>query len=142
MSSQLDLDQGGTNRQYKRVYLGPSVGWFEVPDISQLNVIVGGAQSVLLGTTLILVNFNGAVTLNLPAYKGSLAGAQALPRQFANISPIIIAEIGGFAAANPITINAFGSERFDGLATFTLASNFGVRMLRPDPILGGGNILQ
>src|SRR5450432_3470530 len=124
MSSQLDLDMGGTNRQTHKVYLGPSVGWVEASWEWVLNVIAGGVTNMGLGTNLVLVNFNGAVTIQFPSLKASLAGPQAIPRQFL-ILPITISDIGGFAAANPITILPFGSELISGLASVQLSSNFG-----------------
>ena len=42
MASQLDLDQGGINRQTHKVYLGPSVGWVEASWEWVLNVNLWG----------------------------------------------------------------------------------------------------
>ena len=141
MGSQLDLDQGGTFRQTQKVYLGPSVGWVEVAEQWILNVTSGGTTNILRGTSLVLVNFNGAVLLQLPSLKASLAGAQALPKQFALI-PIVLCDIGGFAFANNITIHPFGAETIDGLATFAITSNYGSYVIRPDLINGGGTFMQ
>lgn len=141
MASQLDLDQGGINRQTHKVYLGPSVGWVEASWEWVLNVTSGGTTSMLLGTNLVLVNFNGAVTIQLPSLKATSAGAQAIPRQFL-ILPIVISDIGGFALANNITILPFGGELLSGLASIKLASNYGSIVIRPDIVNGGGTLLQ
>ena len=141
MSSQQDLDQGGTFRQTQKLYLGPSVGWVEVAYQWQQNITAGGTTTLVRGTNLILVNFNGAVTLQLPSLKASAAGAQAIPRQFITV-PIVIAEIGGFAQANPITILPFAGELISGLATIPLASNYGAIVIRPDIVNGGGTLMQ
>jgi hypothetical protein len=146
MPSQLDLDQGGTFRQTQKLYLGPSVGWVEVADQWLLNVLAGGTTLLSRGTNLILVNFNGAVTIQLPSLKASAAGAQAIPRQFTTI-PIIISDIGGFAVANPINVLPFGPELISGTFNNTttilqLSSNFGSLVIRPDIVNGGGTLLQ
>jgi hypothetical protein len=146
MASQLDLDQGGTNRQTHRVYLGPSVGWQEVSWEWVLNITVGGTTTMLLGSNLVLVNFNGAVSIQLPSFKATSAGAQAIPRQFL-ILPVTISDVGGFAAANNITILPFGTELISGLFNNTttllqLSSNFGSIVIRPDTVNGGGTLLQ
>lgn len=141
MPSQLDLDQGGTYRQTERLYLGPSVGWVEIPNVAQLNVTSGGVTTLLRGTTLVLVAFNGAVTIQLPSLKASASGAIGLPKQF-SIVPITICDVGGFAFANPITVLPFGSELISGLASVPLGSNFGSIVIRPDIVNGGGTMLQ
>lgn len=141
MASQLDLDQGGTNRQTHKVYLGPSVGWQEVAWEWVLNVTSGGTTNMLLGSNLVLVNFNGAVTIQLPSFKATSAGAQAIPKQFL-ILPVVISDIGGFALANNITILPFSGETLSGLSSIKLASNYGSIVIRPDIVNGGGTLLQ
>lgn len=141
MGSQQDLDQGGTFRQTQKLYLGPSVGWVEISDQWLLNVITAGTITIARGTNLILVNFNGAVTIQLPSFKASSAGAQAIPKQFTTV-PVIISDIGGFAFANPITILPFGVELISGLASIPLGSNYGSIVIRPDIVNGGGTMLQ
>ena len=146
MASQLDLDQGGTNRQTHKVYLGPSVGWVEASWEWVQNIVLGGTTAMGLGTNLVLVNFNGAVSVQLPSFKATSAGAQAIPRQFL-ILPVVISDVGGFALANPITILPFGSELISGTFNNTstllkLSSNYGSIVIRPDTVNGGGTLLQ
>jgi hypothetical protein len=141
MTSQLDLDQGGTYRQTEKVYLGPSVGWVHVPYETILNVVTAGTTTVLLGTTLVLVNVAGSVTIQLPSAKASPAGAQALPYSFVG-KPITVLDIGGHATATPITILPFGSETIAGLSTVSLASNYGSFTFLPNLTLGGYTLTQ
>jgi len=141
MGSQLDLDQGGTFRQRHQVYLGPSVGWIEAPLTSILRITTAGTITVLGGNTLITVNVNGAVTIQLPPAKGNAAGAGGVPGTFM-ATPIVIVDIGGFATANPITINAAGAETIDGQASVSLSSNYGAFTLQPDVINGGWTLIQ
>lgn len=146
MSSQLDLDQGGTFRQTQKLYLGPSVGWVEYADQWVLNVITAGTTILQRGTNLILVNVGGSVSLQLPSLKASTAGAQAIPRQFSTV-PIVVTDIGGFATANPISILPSGSELISGTFNNTttllkLSQNYGSIVIRPDIVNGGGTLLQ
>lgn len=141
MSSQLDLDQGGSNRQLVRVSMGPSIGWVDAWQQSLLNVITGGTTTLLLGTNLVLVNFNGAVTIQLPKFKGVLAGPIAVPKQFL-VVPVVICDVGGFALSNPITVLPGAGETISGLSTVPIASNYGSLVLRPDPVNGGSTMMQ
>lgn len=141
MPSQLDLDQGGTNRQLQRVWLGPSIGWIETALTTVLSVVAGGTTTILRSTTLVLVNFNGAVTIQLPSAKSSAAGDNVIPG-LAVATPITIVDAGGFANANNITITPFGSETIDGLASIAINSNYGAFVLRPNLTSGGWTLMQ
>ena len=81
MGSQTDLDQGGTNRQYVKQYLGPSVGWVTTPApaASILAITAAGTYTVDRSVTLITVNVAGAVTLNLPKAHTPAAGRKPNP---------------------------------------------------------------
>ncbi len=139
MGSQLDLDQGGTFRQYQRVWLGPSLGWQTVPQEALFPITVVGTYAISRGTNLITINVNANVTINLPSSKAGLPGP--LPGQW-YLTPISIVDIGGFASANTYTINPSGAELISGLASIRLASNFGAFLLKPILETGGWTLLQ
>jgi len=141
MGSQLDLDQGGTFRQYERVWLGPSLGWQTVPQQAVFPITAVGAAAISRGTNLITVNVNAnGVIINLPSAKAS-AQVGALPGQW-YLHAITIVDIGGFANAHPIVINPFAGETISGLATISLVSNFGAFILKPILETGGWTLLQ
>ena len=141
MSSQLDLDQGGTSRQWQRLYLGPSVGWISAPVQNVLNITAPGTYVINPSTSLIPVNIAGAVTIILPTSIEPAAGAQAQPGLFAK-NPITIVDIGGFASAHPITIQpASGAENIMGLASIMLSVTYGGYTLTPNSILKGWNAI-
>lgn len=143
MSSQLDLDQGGTFRQWVKMYMGPSVGWVSVPIDAVLDITTGGTHTIARGTSLILLNVNASVTLNLPSSLAAPQGPQALPGQWV-INPVTIVDIGGFA--NPGTVDydivPFGSELISGLPSVQLASPRGTIILIPILATGGWNLGQ
>jgi hypothetical protein len=129
----MDLDQSGTNRQWQRTYLGPSVGWIMAPYQNILPITAAGTYTLDPSTNLVEVNVAGAVTIILPAVTPPSAGPQALPRLFAN-NPITITDIGGNAAANNITIQPNNvSETVMNLTSIKIQTNYGGFTLQPVP---------
>lgn len=138
MPSQLDYDQGGTFRQFVRRYLGPSIGWVNSPDDNVVPVTVGGTTTVLVGTTLVPVNFNGAVTVQLPSSKASTTATPGAQPGLSLALPITIVDIGGFPSdAFPITILPFGAELIMGLASLQITVPYGGFVLMPRLVTGG-----
>ena len=141
MSSQTDLDQGGTFRQWVRMYMGPSVGFIPVPIDAVLPITAAGTYAIARGTSLITINVNGNVTIDLPSSLASPVGAGALPGQWV-INPVTIVDIGGFASSNTYQIVPFGTETISGLASVQLASDRGSIILNPILATGGWNLIQ
>lgn len=137
MTSQTDLDQGGTYRQFVRRFLGPSVGWVWTPEDSVLSVTTTNA-TVVWGTTVVTVDFNGVVGIQLPSSKAPSVAAGAVPGG-SLILPVTIIDIGGLASGtNIITITPFGSETIDGLASWTITNPYGRITLTPPDLNSGG----
>lgn len=132
MPSQLDLDQGGTSREWARVYRGPGVGWIDVPWRNVLPITVAGTYNLDPSTSLVEVNVNGAVTVVLPSAVDPAVGPQSQTGLFAK-NPITVVDIGGFANAHPITIQRNNSgESVSGQASIQITANFGGFTLRPN----------
>lgn len=131
MTSQTDLDQGGTSRQWTKAYLGPSVGWVSVPLQNILPITAAGTYAIDPSTSLITVNTAGSVTIVLPSCVTPAAGAQAQPGLFAK-NPITIVDTGGHAQAAPITIQRNNSnESIMGLTSIQITVNYGGYTLEP-----------
>jgi len=132
MPSQTDLDQGGTSRQWVRTYLGPSVGWVQLPGLNPIPTITAaGTYTLAADTTLVQVNVAGAVTIILPSAINPSVPAGAQPGLYAK-KPITIVDIGGNAGAFPITIEpASNTENILGLASIQIAVNYGGYTLSP-----------
>lgn len=141
MSSQLDLDQGGTDREWERVYRGHGVGYIWMPKRNLFPITAAGTFNLFNSTSLVEVNVAGAVTIVLPTALTPAAGPQARPGDFAR-NPITIVDVGGHALANPITIQAFGSENIVGLASIQITSNYGAFTLNPSNSQQGWNIIS
>jgi hypothetical protein len=132
VASQLDLDQGGTSREWVRAWRGPSVGWIYVPMRNVLMITAAGTYALDPSTSLVEVNVNGLVTVVLPSAVTPTVGPQALPGLFAQ-NPVTIVDIGGFASgANPITIQRNNAnENVLGLTQIQITAQYGGFSLRP-----------
>lgn len=126
-----DLDKGGNSFQRVRVYRGPSLGWVETYVKPALSVTSGGTTTLSAGASIVLVNFAGAVTINLPKASAWFAEAFARPNPvFENA--IYIKDFGGNAAANNITVHPFAGDKIDNLAQdFTIVQNRQLLRLYP-----------
>lgn len=131
MASQLDLDQGGTDREWLRVYRGPSVGWITIPYRNVLVITATGTVTINPSTSLVQVAVAALVTIILPSAIDPSVGPQALPGLFAK-NPVTIVDIGGNALAFPITIEpASIAENVLGLPSIQIGSNYGGYTLSP-----------
>lgn len=137
MTSQTDLDQGGTSRQWVRTYMGPSVGWVYLPGRNPFEITAAGTYTLQPDTSVVNVNVNGAVIIILPSAQNPSAPAGVLPALYARTA-ISIVDVGGFATANPITIQPKSvAETIMGLASVQITSNFGAFILSPNVALKG-----
>jgi hypothetical protein len=133
-----DLDQGGTFRETTRIYQGPSLGWQQgaAPPTAVVSVTVAGTTVIQPGVSLVHVNVNGSVTIQLFRSKGNAAGAGQVPGSY--LQPIVtINDIGGFAQAFPITILPAAGETISGSLSFIINANYGLVSLLADVLNGG-----
>jgi len=119
------------------------VGWVLVPApaASILEITAAGSYDIDPSTTLVTVNVNDDVTINLPAAHTPSAGAQAQPGLFVQ-NPITIVDTGGFAEAHPITIVPAAGETIVSLAQLSLLVNYGGYTLKPTNELNGWSVIS
>lgn len=142
MGSQTDYDQGGTARQMVRTYLGPSVGWVDLPGRNPYPIVAAGTYILAPDTSLVLVNIAGAVTIFLPTAIDPGVPAGVLPGLYAK-TPVTIVDIGGFANAHPITIEpASIAENIVGLASIQITVNYGGFTLNPSNAQRGWTVIS
>lgn len=136
MGSQLDLDQGGTFRQYQKVWLGPSIGWMDFPVTAILSITAAGTFAIQRATNFIQVSVAaGIVNINLPSSKAGVA--QALPGQSVQTPTIITDILGTAGGATTINVVPNGSELISGLASVQLGAPYGTILLNPNLSAGG-----
>ncbi len=131
MTSQTDLDQSGTARQWVRTYLGPSVGWVYLPGRNPFEITTVGSYTIQPDTSVVNVRVNGSVTIILPTVLNPNAPAVVLGALYSRTA-ISIVDVGGFATANPITIQPHAGETIMGLASVQITSNYGAFILSPN----------
>lgn len=143
MGSQLDLDQGGTFRQYSRIWSGPSVGWQTMPIQAILDIKAAGTTALQRWTNLVKLKVSaGVVNIDLPSSKATPQGPQAIPGQWV-YNPVVIVDLSGQAGlATTVNVFAFGSELISGLAEIQLAVPYGTLLLEPILDTGGWNLGQ
>lgn len=143
MGSQLDLDQGNTFRQFQKVWMGPSVGWLNMPFQAVLEITAAGTYTIQRWTNFIKMKAAaGVVNINLPSSKASAQGPQAIPGQWV-IAPVVIFDLSGQAGgATTVHINPNGSETISGLAQVDLATPYGTILLEPILDTGGWTLGQ
>jgi hypothetical protein len=127
----MDLDQGGTFREWKNVYLGPSIGWVPCPQRNLLPITTGGTFILDISYSNVNVNTTGAVTITLPSTLNPPVGAQP---GLSVDNPIVIADVGGNAQAHPITIQALAGDTIMGLASITISVDYGSYILIPNSV--------
>jgi hypothetical protein len=127
----MDLDQGGIFREWKNVYLGPSIGWVPCPQLNLLPVTAGGTYILDVSFSNVNVNTTGAVTITLPSTLNPPVGAQP---GLSVDPPIVIADTGGNAAAHPITIIPAAGDTIMGLSSIQIVSNYGSYVFIPNSV--------
>ena len=103
---------------------GPSLGW-QRQVVSPEFFVTSGGTKTLPGAGIVLVNFNGAVTIALPSVASLFQQAPTLAPSPVFGQAIWVKDLGGFAsAANPIVIQPFAGNLIDGLASFSIITPF------------------
>lgn len=132
-----DLDQSGNGYQVARTWLGPTLGWVMTQVHPERKITAPGAVNVNPGDSVIFVSVNGSVTLNLPDVRLWIQEAAYQPATAFERS-LWIKDLGGFAAAFPISVAPFGTQSIDALAqVFTIVQNRQLLRLYPLNDLSG-----
>lgn len=144
MASQLDLDQGGTARQWVLSNMGPTIGLVRVPLQNTFPITAGGTYILDPSTSYVPVNTTGAVTITLPsAVDPSYQGAPSSQPGLQANTPIVIVDVGGNAQAHPITIQRNNvNESVMGLASIQITVNYGGYTLMPNSALATWNSIS
>ena len=123
------LDQGGSNCQFTRVYLGPTLGWAHVPVMPELLVTSAAALTISPYTSRVLLK--GAVkSVILPSVSQWLLASLPLANTAAFDRSIWIKDLGYTASqGSPIVITPNGTDKIDALTSFSIiAPGFLIRL--------------
>jgi len=136
----VDFDQSGTFREFGNLFLGPSVGPITVPIFSNLSLTAGGSYFLSKGITRVSVNVAAPVTITLPPSQPVAGGPPAIANPGNHLNwPITIADVGGFAQAFPITIQAMPGDRVEGMPSIQITVNYGGYVFST-PVEGGPRV--
>jgi hypothetical protein len=129
------LDQG-VEWQSMLVNLGPSLGWQQTYIAPSRIYLVPPNIILTSKDSLVLVNTQSPASVSMPDVVRWVLGtaAQQCP-PFARM--IVIKDLTGNAAVNPITVVAAQGQKIDAAQSVVINVNFGVLRLYPRPDLRG-----
>lgn len=115
------LDQGGSNAQWTKVYLGPTIGWVMLPIVPELEVT--SAAALVLSPYTSRVILKAAVkAIALPSVSAWML-AQFQANQASFDRSIWIKDFAGLASdVAPIVVTPNGTDLIDGLASYSIVT--------------------
>jgi hypothetical protein len=126
-----DLDQSGNAWHKVRTWLGPSLGWVDTQVKPSRRINIAGSYQVFPGDGVIFVNVPGSVTLSLPDVRLWVSEPAYQPATaFERV--LVVKDLGGNAAANPIIVQPFAGQAIDQSgAPVQVNTNHGFMRLYP-----------
>ena len=116
------LDQGGSNCQWTRAYLGPTLGWAMLPVMPELKINSAAALVISPYSSRVLLNA-AVVAVTLPDVSQWLLASLPKANTSAFDRSLWVKDLAGNWAANNCVFTPFGSQTIDGGATYTGVSN-------------------
>lgn len=115
------LDQGGSNAQWNRTYLGPTVGWVMLPVMPEVFVTSAAAYTVPNYASRVLLRAAVTSVLLPDVNKWVTSPFQAVQSAFDR--SLWVKDLSGTFFASPCTFTPFAGQTIDGLATYQVVSN-------------------
>jgi hypothetical protein len=117
-----NLDVSGTNCQFIRAYLGPSLGWQLVPVVPELLVSTTGPFTVPNYASRILLSVAGVTPIRLPLVSAWVNAQSPIGANVAAFDRSIWIKdlVGAASPASPTVVNASGSDLIDGLSSYSI----------------------
>ncbi len=131
-----NLDQGQPN-QFLRTWLGPSLGWQDLPVAAQ--TFVTSAAPLTIQPQMSRVILKAAVTaIQLPSVVAWVTANTALMAQGPSDGRSLwIKDLSGTAGLNPITVTPYGVDLVDGLLSWSIINANELLRLYPLSDLSG-----
>lgn len=138
MDNLTQTDQGGSNAQWVKVYLGPTLGWAMLPVVPELEV-TSAAALVLAPYTSRVILKAAVKAITLPAVAQWMLASLPLANQSAFDRSIWIKDFSGNAGggASAIVISPSGTDLIDGLASYSIITPNDLIRLYPLTDLSG-----
>ena len=127
----LQTDQGGSNCQWTKVYLGPTLGWAMLPIVPELEITSAAALTIPAYASRVLLK---AATKAIQLPKVSQWMLATLP--LANTSSFdrsvwIKDYVGDASSGAPIVITPNGSDTIDTLSSYSIITQNDLLKLYP-----------
>lgn len=130
-------DQGGSNCQYVRTWLGPTLGWAMLPVMAEMVVTVGGTLTLSPYTSRVLLKI-ASPSIILPLVKKWVSANPIQGNQSGFDRSIWIKDLGYNASGiSPIVVSPTSPDTIDGLASFTIITPGSIIRLYPLTSLDG-----
>lgn len=129
------LDQSGSNAQWNRTWLGPTIGWVMLPVTPERIITSTAALTIRPYDSKILLN--AAVTsIQLPDVVAWVTSPfQVVQSAFER--SLWIKDLAGNARSNNIVITPYAGQTIDLLSSYTIVSNHALIKLYPLTDLSG-----
>lgn len=137
MDNLAQLDQGGSNCQFVKTWMGPTLGWMILPVVPELEIT--SASALVIGPYTSRVILNAAVkAIALPSVKQWMTAALPLANTSAFDRSLWIKDLVGSASfVSPIVVTANGTDTIDLLASYQIATPNDLIRLYPLTDLSG-----
>ena len=133
----LQTDQGGSNYQRVRAYLGPTLGWVELPVVPELIITSAAALTIPAYASRILLSA-AVKAIALPSVSQWMLASLPLANTAAFDRSIWIKDyIGDASSGAPIVVTPNGSDTIDGLSSFSIITPSDLIRLYPMTSLAG-----
>lgn len=116
-----DLDKGGTNCQFAKTWMGPTLGWMMLPVMPE--IIISSAAALVIGPYNSRVLLNAAVkAITLPSVSAWVLAQTAQANISAFDRSLWIKDLVGSAGigANAIVLTPNGTDKIDTLASWKI----------------------
>lgn len=125
------LDQGGSNCQWVRTWMGPTLGWMMLPVVPELEIT--SAAALVIGPYTSRVILNAAVkAIALPSVAQWMTASLPLANTSAFDRSLWIKDLVGQASfASPIVVTPNGADTIDLLASYNIATTNDLIRLYP-----------
>lgn len=113
-------DQGGSNCQWVKTYMGPTLGWMMLPVVPELEVVSAAALTLSPYTSRVLLKA-AVKAIQLPSVsQWMLASLPAANTSAFDRSIWIKDYVGQASVGSPIVITPNGTDTIDGLTSFSI----------------------
>ena len=137
LTGSIDLDKSGNVFQGLRIYLGPSLGWVMTRVKPEFFITAAGTYTLTTDVGVTMVNVAASVSIILPDVSQWVSEFAYNPGTSFERA-IWIKDLGGNAAAFPITITPFGTQAIDAVpSAMQITTNHQLARLYPLSDLSG-----